>query len=421
MRLLPAIAALWFAPAVLPAPRVVAITLDGVIHPITVETVSHAIGQARSENASLLLVRLNTPGGVLEATRQLIEKLVASPVPVATFVTPSGGRAASAGFMILEAADVAAMSPGTNTGAASPVALGQPMDPTMRRKVEQDTAAMLRSVTGRRGRNTELAEKAVLEAKSFTDREALDNKLIELIAANDSDLLQKLDGREIVRFDGSKQTLRLAGAVIAEYQLTARERLMSSIADPNIAFVLLVLGALGVYIEFSHPGLVLPGVAGAILALLGLSALAVLPINGLGVALLLLAVTLFVLEAKFTSHGILGVGGAVAMVLGAVLLVQGPPELRIRLSTAIAVTLPFAAITVMLVSLVVQARRNKVITGDAGMIGEVGVAHSVLDPAGKVFIHGEYWDAVSTAPVPAGAKVRVSGVKDLLLKVEPFS
>jgi membrane-bound serine protease (ClpP class) len=402
------------------APVVLAVDIDSVVHPVTVDIVSHALDRAKTENAAAVLIRLNTPGGLMDATRETIEKIVASPVPVVTFVTPSGGRAASAGFFLLLAGDIAAMAPGTNTGAASPVVLGRELDPTMRKKVESDAAASLRSLAEKRGRNAALAEKAVLEAKSFTEREALENKLIDLVAKDDAALLATLDGREITRFDGHKQALKLSGATVENYQLNRRERLVKSISDPNIALVLLVLGALGVYIEFSSPGLILPGVAGGILVLLGLSALSVLPINWIGVALLVLSVALFVLEAKLASHGILGAGGAVAMVLGAVLLVDSPlPEMRVHLSTAIALALPFTLITVFLLTLILRARANKVVTGTAGMVGELGVAHTPLAPSGKVFVHGEFWDAESTRPLEAGARVRVVAVEGLILKVEP--
>ena len=397
----------------------VAVDVDQVVHPVTVEILGRAIDQAQREGAQLVLIRLNTPGGLMDASRRAIEKIVASPVPVVTFVTPSGGRAASAGFFLLEAGDVAAMAPGTNTGAASPVAIGVEMDQVMRRKVESDAAASLRSLTAKRGRNSALAEKTVLEAKSFTEKEALDNKLIELIANDERALLDALNGREVTRFDGTKVKLALAGAEIVVYQKTTRESLVAAISDPNIAFVLLILGALGLYLEFTHPGLILPGVAGGILVLLGLAALSVVPINWGGVALLILAVTLFILEAKFASHGILGAGGAVAMVLGALLLVEGPPEMRIRLGTAVGVTLPFALITVFLLSLVLKARANKVVTGEAGMIGEEGVARTALRPRGTIFVHGELWDAVSSAEVEAGSRVRVVAVEGLTLQVEP--
>src|SRR6266567_3858385 len=378
------------------SPKVVAVNVNGIIHPVTVEIVSRAIDQAKRENADAVLVRINTPGGLMDAMRETVEKIVASPVPVITYITPSGGRGASAGFFILEAGDVAAMAPGTNAGAAHPVLMSGQMDPEMKRKVENDASASLRSLAQKRGRNSALAEKAVLESKSFTEKEALDDHLIERIARDEQDLFAQLDGREVVRFDGRKQTLRLAGAEVVLYQPNLRERIISAVADPNIALILIVLGALGIYAEFSSPGFIAPGVAGAISMLLGLSALSVLPINWAGVALLILAFTLFALEAKLASHGVLGLGGAVAMVLGAVLLVDSPlPELRIRWSVAIALAVPFAMITTLLLTLVVQARANKVITGAHGMLGETAVAVTALAPQGKVMVHGEYWDAIA--------------------------
>jgi membrane-bound serine protease (ClpP class) len=403
------------------ATKVEAVNVDGMIHPITVEIMSRALDQARQEGAEIVLVRLNTPGGLLDATQEIIEKVVASPVPVVMFVVPSGGRAASAGFFLLESGDVAAMAPGTHTGAATPVTLfGGQADQVMMHKVLNDVAALIRGVSAKRGRNSELAEKAVVDAKSFTDKEALDGNLVELVAPDQWELFRKLNGREITRFDGRKQTLHLVNPEIVEYQKTTRERIISAIADPNLALILLVIGALGIYIEFNSPGLVAPGVIGAIMVLLGLSALSVLPINWVGVALLLLAVAMFILEAKFATHGVLAVGGAVSMLLGALLLIESPlPELRIHLSTAIGITLPFAIITTFLVALVVRARANKVITGEAGMIGEIGIAHAPLTPAGKVFVHGEFWSAVSSTPVEAGARVRVTEVRGLSLKVEP--
>lgn len=399
--------------------KVVAVDIDNVIHPITVEIVDRALAQAAEQDADVVLFRLNTPGGLLDSTREIIERMVASEIPTVTYVTPSGGRAASAGFFLLVAADVAAMAPGTNTGAASPVALGQEMDPVMRKKVESDTSAALRSIVEKRGRNPELAEKAVLEAQSFTEQEALDNNLIEIIAGSERELFEQLDGREIQRFSGGTDTLALASPLVVEYEMSTREAFISAIANPNIAFIILIVGALGVYIEFSSPGLILPGVAGGILVLLGLSALSVLPINWIGVALLVLAVALFVLEASIASHGILAAGGVVSMVLGAMLLIEGPPEVRIHLSTALGVALPFALISAFLVTLIVQARRNKVVTGSAGMIGEFGFAHTALVPAGRVFAHGEYWDAVSSAPAEAGVRVKITQVDGLTLRVEP--
>jgi len=401
------------------APKVIAVDIDGVIHPITVAILTHALDQAASQDAAAVLLRLNTPGGLLEATRQMNEKIVASRVPVIAYVTPSGGRAASAGFFILQAADVAAMAPGTNTGASSPVALGGQMDEIMRHKVENDSAAWLRSTVEKRGHNAELAETTIREAKAFTEKESLDQHLIDLIEPSEQKLLEALDGREITRFDGRKEVLHLAGAEVVPYDLTLRERVISAIADPNVGFILLVVGALGLYVEFNSPGLIIAGVGGGILLLLGLSSLAVLPLNWVGVALLLLGAALFILEAHFTSHGVLGAGGTVAMVLGALMLIDGPPEMRIRLVTALSVSIPFALITMFLLTLALRARRNKSLMGGEGMIDEIGQARTALAPAGKVFVHGEYWDAESSSPVEPGQEVRVVAVEGMKLRVEP--
>lgn len=401
-------------------PRVVAVSVDGVIHPLTVEIVSRGIEQAKREHADAVLVRLNTPGGLMEAMRECIQKMIASPVPVITYVAPSGGRAASAGFFLLEAGDVAAMAPGTNTGAASPVVLGQQMDPVMRKKVENDAAASLRGLTSRRGRNSKLAEQAVFEAKSFTEKEALDQHLIEIVATDDADLLRQLNGREVTLFGGGKRKLEVAGASITEYKKSVRETILGAVANPNAALALLVLGALCIYAEFSSPGLILPGVAGALMVILGLTGLSVFPINWVGAALMVLALALFALELKIASHGILGAGGAVSLILGALLLIDSPsPELRIHLSVALSLAIPFSLITVFLVMLAVRARGGKVETGAEGMMGEIGWARTRLDPAGKVFVHGEFWDAVSSEPAEAGTCVRVYALEGLRLRVEP--
>ena len=414
--------------ALLPAPwmprvaaaKIVAVTVGGVVHPITVEILSHASKLAQRQKADLILLRLNTPGGLLDATRSLVEQIDASSVPVVTFVTPSGGRAASAGFLLLEAGDVAAMAFGTNAGAASPVLLGTEMDPVMRKKVENDAAASLRSQATRRGRNASLAEQAVFEAKSFSDKEAMDDHLIDLAVRDEAELLNKLDDRGIIRFDGSRQTLHLDHPEVIEYELTVRERLMSALSDPNLAFVILVLGGLCIYIEFSAPGLIVPGILGAILALLGLSAMSVLPINWMAAGLVVAGMACFVLEAKFASHGILGAGGVIALFLGALFLVDGPPEMRIRVGTAIGVALPFGVISCFLVVLVIRARANKVVGGPSGLLEQIGVSITDLSPTGKIRIGGEYWNVVSTHSAPSGTAVRVLEMNDLLLKVTPL-
>ena len=404
------------------AAKVVAVDVDGMISPVTAEIVGSAIAQAKQEGASLVIVRMNTPGGLMDAMRETIQEIVASPVPVVTYVEPSGGRAASAGFFILESGDVAAMAPGANTGAAHPVMEFGDMDATMKEKVENDAAAEMRSICTKRGRNSAVAETAVRESKSFTEREALDQHLIDLIEPNDQALLAALDGRTVTRFDGATVTLHTAGAEIEVYRKSARQSVMSGISDPNIALILLVIGAVCIYVEFTSPGLILPGVVGAIMVLLGLSALSILPINWLGAAMLLLAFTMFALEAKITAHGALAVGGSICMVLGAVMLVDSPiPEMRIHWSTAIALTVPFAAITVLLLSLAMRARSAKVETGSEGMIGQLGAAITELAPAGKVFVRGEYWDAVSLKPAAVGASIRVTAIDKLTLTVEPVA
>jgi len=400
-------------------PRVIAVNVDSVIHPVTVEILDHAIAQAQREKADILLIRLNTPGGLLDATRQAVERIVASPVPVVTLVTPAGGRAASAGFFLLLAGDVAAMADGTHAGAASPISLGGPMDPVMRKKVESDASAQIRSLAARHQRNGEIAEKAVLEAKSFTSEEALKHNLIDLVVRDEADLWTKLDNRNVKRADGRQIVLHTAAARVAEYQPSVRERVVLTLADPNLAFLILVLGALLLYVEFTQPGVILPGVAGAILMILGLLALSVLPINSAAVGLLLLAVALFVLEAKVVSHGILAAGGAIAMVLGALLLVEGPPQMRIHLATALGVSLPFAVITMFLLSLIIKARLRPSVVGQSAMIHETGVASTDLAPRGTVLIRGEYWNATATSPIPQGSRVRVAAVDGLNLKVEP--
>jgi membrane-bound serine protease (ClpP class) len=293
------------------------------------------------------------------------------------------------------------------------------MDAVMRKKVENDASAWLRSIVTKRGHNADLAEQTIRDAKSFSEKEALDDRLIDIVSPDEHQLLEQLNGRTITRFDGKMEMLQTAGAAVTEYRPSARERIIDAVADPNIGFILLALGAVGIYAEFTAPGLVFPGVIGGIMALLGLSSLAVLPINWIGAALIILGVSLFVLEAKYTSHGILGIGGTAALVLGALLLVNGPPEVSIHLSTALAVSIPFALITMFLMTLALQARRNKAVMSDGGLLDEVGEARTALAPSGKVFIHGEYWDAESSTPVKTGAQVRVVGMDGLKLRVEP--
>lgn len=403
------------------ASRVLVVDMDTIIHPLTVEIVQQGIRQAESENDAAVVLRLNTPGGLLEATNGIVEAILASPVPVIAYVAPSGGHAASAGFIVLLSADVAAMAPGTNTGAAQPVlALGGEIEGTMKQKVEKDTAASLRAVTDKRGRNSEAAMKAVLESESFTEQDALDSNLIDLIANDLGDLIDQLDGRSVTRFDGSEETLELAGAQWYGYVPNLRQRVLLPLINPSLALLVLILGLASIYIEFTNPGLIFPGVLGGILAIVGLMALSLLPINVAGAVLILLAIGFFVMEAMTPVNGILAAGGVCAMVLGIVILVDTDiPELQIGWGPAVAITLPFAAISIFLLQLAIRSFRLKVATGSEGMIDEIGEARTPLGPTGTVFVHGELWNARSSEPVDAGQTVRVLSVDGMDLAVEP--
>ena len=390
---------------------------------LAAELVRQAVEQAETESASAVLITLNTPGGLLSATEEINQAIIASEKPVITYVMPSGGRAASAGFLILVTGDVAAMAPGTNTGAAHPVLLGGgEMDAIMKQKVENDAAASVRAIAEKRGRDAELAQAAVIESRAFTEQEALDSNLIDLVAADIPSLLKELDGRTVLRFNDKEEILSLAGASVVPIELSFRQRILLPLTDPNLAFILLAVGALGIYIEFTNPGLVFPGVFGGLLLIVGMMALSLLPINWAGAALIVFGLTCFVLEAFTVANGIFTVGGAIAMVLGAVMLIDtGIPELSISWGTALAVTIPFAVVTAFLLGLAVRSFRLKVQTGVEGMIGEEGVAKTEVAADGRVFIHGELWNASSSQPIPAGARVRITAVRGLRLQVESVS
>lgn len=399
---------------------VVKIRLDDTIQPVSDEYIGRAIERARQTNADAVLIELRTPGGLADSTRSIIEKILASPVPVIVYVAPPGARAASAGFFILEAADVAAMAPGTNTGAAHPVNLGgEKMDDVMKQKVENDSAAFMRSFVGPRGRNVALAESAVRESKSFTDKEALDQHLIDYVARDQDDLFKQIEGKPIKRFDGRTATLNLVGAPVSELQMTVKQRILDFLLDPNIAFLVLAVGALALYAEFNHPGAILPGVVGVVFILLALFALNLLPTRYASFTLIMAAFVMFALEAKFATHGVLGIAGIALMTIGGLLLVDGPiPELRVKLWTALAISIPLGAITVFLMSIALKARRNKVVTGKQGMIGSVGEARTDIDPEGKVFVQGELWNAHAPSRVQMGEQVVVKKIEGLELEVE---
>jgi membrane-bound serine protease (ClpP class) len=410
---------------------VLKISVNDAIQPVTAEYIGRALEAAAANHDQAVLIEMNTPGGLVDSTRDIIEKIEASPVPVIVYVAPTGSRAGSAGIFILEAADIAAMAPGTNAGAAHPVLLFGPIaakpDDEMNRKIENDSAALMRSVVEKRGRNVELAESAVRESKSFTDQEALDKKLIEYIAPSEQDLFRQLNGKSFKRFNGATVTLNLQDKSgkdqpVRDYPMTLKERVLSYLMDPNVAFILLAIGALALYAEFNHPGAVIPGTVGVVFILLAAFALNLLPVRFAAIVMIIGAFALFAAEAKFASHAILTTGGIVLLTMGGLFLVDAPiPEMRVHLLTALAVSIPLGLITAFLMSIAVRARRNKIVTGEQGLIGEIGIAQSMLAPAGKVFVHGELWDAVSAIPISAGEQIVVRQVDGLTLRVDPIT
>jgi membrane-bound serine protease (ClpP class) len=401
---------------------VVTLEVKDIIQPIVSEYVVKGIAQAETEKANAVVLQLSTPGGLDQSMREIIEKILSSKVPVIAFVAPSGSRAASAGFFILLSADLAVMAPGTNTGAAHPVSVtGGKIDDVVAKKIENDAAAYIRSFVTKRGRNYQMAEKGVTESKSFTEAEALSGHLIDGIAKDLDEVVARFDGKEIRRFNGEKQVLKLKGEGLREYKMSLRQRILSEVLNPNIALILGMVGLLALYIEFTNPGLILPGVLGAICLFLAMVAFNILPVNLLGVALIIAAVGLFILEAKVASHGILAALGIATMVFGSLILVDSPlPEMRVHLATALGVTLPFAAISIFLLRLVILSRKTKSVAGMDGMVGEVGVALSDIadrETEGKVQVHGEIWQAQSSEPVRTGEKVRVLAVEGLKVTV----
>jgi membrane-bound serine protease (ClpP class) len=401
------------------SPLVVVLHLDDTIQPISEQYLERGLTEAAQSHANALLVDLDTPGGLLDTTRSMVSKILASPVPVIVYVAPSGSRAGSAGFFLLEAADVAAMAPGTNAGASHPVIEGGHLDPIMKQKLENDTTAFLRSFVSRRERNTDAAQDAVMNSKSYTEREALQLHLIDVIAPNDRALLDSLDGRTVTRFDGSTLILHTRGAVLTRVEPTLREKILDRMMDPNLAVLILMLGGLLIYLEFNSPGTIIPGALGTLLLLTALFSLNLLPVRYTSVMLLVAALILLLLEAKIPSHGVLAGAGIIALIIGTLTLVDGPiPELRVRLTTAIACGIAFGLITVFLVRIAIIARKNKVMTGPQALLGATGVAQQPLVPSGQILVHGELWQAESNDPVNPGDRVRVRDVRGLTLLVE---
>lgn len=406
--------------------EVLKVVVNDTIQPISGEYIARAIAEAARRNDQAVLIEMNTPGGMVSSTREIIEKISTSTVPVIVYVTPTGGHAGSAGIFILESADIAAMAPGTAAGAAHPVILIGPVqlkpDEEMNRKIENDAAALIRSVASKRGRNIEAAEGAVRESKSFSDQEALSQHLIDYVASSPEDLFRQLKGKSFKRFNGDSATLDLEGQPIVPFNMTLKERILDALMEPDLAFLLLAIGALALYIEFNHPGAVIPGTVGVVFILVAAFALNLLPTRFAALGLILGAFVLFAAEAKFVSHGVLTAGGIVLLTLGGLLLVDAPiPEMRVHLATALAVSVPLGIITAFLMSIALKARRNKVVTGEQGLVGETGVAQTALSPQGKVFVHGELWDAIAPSPVPIGQLVVVRRIDGLTLQVEPLA
>jgi membrane-bound serine protease (ClpP class) len=410
--------------AAAPQPPVVyTADVDAIIHPVSAEFMIQTMDAADRAGAALLVFRLETPGGLVDSTRRIITHMLAAKTPIAVFVGPSGARAASAGFILTIAADVAAMAPGTHIGAAHPVSgNGEPTDETMAKKAAEDVAAYARTLAEGRGRNVALSAEAVNDSRAFTEREAIaaSPPLVDLVVASVPDLLRELDGREIRRFDGTSVTLRTAGATIVPIEMSQRQRILSAIAHPQIAFILLSLGVLGLTIELWSPGAVLPGVVGAISLVLAFFALQLLPVNYAGLLLLALGLVFLLLEIKVTSYGLLSVAGAGCLLVGAMMLIDAPePDLRLSLSFVLPIVLAVAGITAFLVRLAVAAQRKGPVSGEAGLIGAVGEALQPIEAGGtgQIRVQGEIWRATAPDAIPPGARVRVAGIDGLTLIV----
>jgi membrane-bound serine protease (ClpP class) len=398
--------------------EILKITVDAPIHPITAEYIVRTIDWADRQGAALIIMSLNTPGGLDSSMRQIIEKIVNARTPVAAYVSPSGARAASAGFFIGVACDIFAMAPGTNTGAAHPVGIsiaGQSMDKTEEDKVTHDAASYIKTLAEKRGRNMSMAEDAVRKSLSYTEQEALKGGLVDMVAKTDQDIINAFDGKRLKRFNGEMTTLALKKEAIVVHPMSFRQQFLLTISNPNLAYILLMIGLLGLYFEFAHPGAILPGVLGGICLLLAVFSFQILPINYVGLMLIILAIILFILEVKVHSYGMLSVGGIAAMVIGSIMLINSPlPELRPSLRFIIPVALGLSLIIMFLVYLVARAHARRAFTGKEGMVGELGTAQTDLTPSGKVFVHGEIWEAEATEPVARGEKVKVVEVLETL-------
>jgi len=401
------------------AKQVDVVTIDGIINPVVSEFLIKAIKRSTEQEAECLIIQMDTPGGLDLSMRSIIKEMMSADIPIIVYVSPSGARAASAGAIITIAADIAVMSPGTNIGAAHPVALGGgEMGDEMAAKVENDAAAYVESIATKRNRNKEWAIQAVRESVSIGAEEALEKNVIDIIASDLSDLLTQIDGREIKTATGSK-VLATKGSTIEYIEMGLREKVLDTLSNPNISYILMMVGLLGLYFELSNPGAIFPGIIGGICLILAFFAFQTLPVNYAGILLIMLSLILFILEIKVTSFGMLTVGGIIALTLGSLMLFDSSvPFARVSLDVIIPVVVITSSCCVLIVLLAIKAHRRKPTTGREGLLNAQGITKSTLDPEGKVFIHGEYWDAVSSEKIPEGARVEVLEVKDSILKVK---
>ncbi len=405
-----------------PAPRVDFISIDGGINPAVDDFIRESITRARAGGARALIIQLDTPGGLLTSTRSIVKEILGAPVPVIVYVAPAGAGAGSAGVFITLSAHVAAMAPGTNIGAAHPVAGGgEEVKGVMGEKLENFTASFSETIAQKRGRNTEWAIQAVRKSVSITEKEALKKNVIDIVATNVEDLLGQADGKK-VEVDGRDVTLAVKNARIERFEMGLKQKVINTLADPQIAYLLLMAGILGLYVEFSHPGVIFPGVAGTIALLLAFASFQILPINYAGLALIVVGIALLVAEAFIPSFGVLGVGGAVALGLGSLFLFDTQnSDLTVERSIVFAAVGTLSAFMLMVGYLVLRAQKRKPTTGLEALVGEIGEVKVALDPAGKIFVHGEYWTAEAETQIAAGEKVRVNGFEGMCLKVDRVS
>jgi membrane-bound serine protease (ClpP class) len=416
------IGVLLWATALLAQPHVDVIEVSGVVNPVADRFIHDAIKTAGEDGAQCLVIELDTPGGLMESMHSIKKNILAAEVPVVVFVYPGGARAASAGVWLTLASHIAAMAPGTHIGAAHPVTMGgQEVSEDMEQKLVNDAVADIRSLAEKRGRNADWAEEAVRQSVSITEKEALEEGVIDLISDDLRSLLNAIDGRK-VELAAGERTLETRDAEIRLIEMSLRYRILDIISNPNVAYILLLLGFYGLFFELSNPGSILPGVVGGICIILAFFALHTLPINYAGLLLIIFALILFIAEIKVPSYGLLTVGGIISMILGSIMLIRTPAEfLRISWMTIIPAVIVTVLFFVFAMGMALRARLKKPTTGQEGLVGEVGVARSRLDPAGKIFVHGEFWNAVSDEPVEEGEEVIVEAVERMKLKVRKRS